>query len=62
MTMRGQRNVLLWASAVAIGVTAAAFIAYSISQNQKVLEGAKASKIDSEETDVLDQGMHGTVW
>ena len=64
-TMRGQRNALLWASAIAVGVTAVALIAYSLSQNRKSIESSKpskAAKFVTEETDALDQGMHGMVW
>ena len=48
-----------------MGVTAVALVAYSLSQNRKSIESSKpskAAKFVTEETDALDQGMHGMVW
>ena len=56
MAGRGQRNNLLWVSALAVGVTAAALLAYSVVRSQKSVVQKSAAEEETGASNAVEGG------
>lgn len=57
MAGRGQRNNLLWVSALAVGVTAAAIFAFSILRSQKSVESKSVAEDETGASNAVERGL-----